>query len=100
MTLSERIVYLRECLDITQTELAKRLQMNRAVLNRIEKGTRHARADELERIVDVFGCSLDYILGRGEQHIPEFSQKDMAFLRAYRKAPKNIQAIVDVALER
>lgn len=63
MLTNERIVALREDADMTQKEFAAKIGINRSVVNRIEKGTRPIREDELRRIAGVFGVTTDYLLG-------------------------------------
>lgn len=63
MTPGAIIAALREAKDMNQTELAKALEINRSVLNRIELGTRPIRDDELKKIANYFHVSTDYILG-------------------------------------
>ena len=63
MTPGAIIAELREAKDMNQTELAKELEINRSVLNRIELGTRPIRDDELKKIAKYFHVSTDYILG-------------------------------------
>lgn len=64
MFLGQRIVSLREEHDLTQKELAEKLDFNRSVLNRIEQGIRPCRDDELKKIANFFDVSADYLLGR------------------------------------
>lgn len=64
MTIKNRIKSLREELGIDQKELAKRINIDKGVMNRIEMGTRQARDEELSKLADVFQVSVDYILGR------------------------------------
>ena len=67
MTPGKRIIELRESIDINQTELAQKIEINRSVLNRIEQGTRAIRDDELKKLADFFHVSTDYLLGRDEE---------------------------------
>ncbi len=79
MTTGDRIRNAREDKDILQQELANAINMNVSVLNRIEKGTRPIRDDELIRIARALQVSTDYLLGtsrelardRGYYHDPE-----------------------------
>ena len=59
MFLGQRIVELREEHDLTQKELAEKLDFNRSVLNRIEQGTRPCRDDELKKLADYFNVTAD-----------------------------------------
>lgn len=63
MSVGNIIMSLREDNDLTQKELAVKLEINRSVLNRIEQGTRPVRDDELRKISLFFGVSTDYLLG-------------------------------------
>lgn len=66
MTIGERIVSLRENKNITQRQLAKMIDINVSVLNRIELNLRPLRDTEIIAICDVFHVSADYLLGRFE----------------------------------
>lgn len=65
MKTGEKIAYLRESRGIKQKELAKMIELDPVVLNRIEKGKRPARDRELFAIANVLDTSTDEILGRG-----------------------------------
>ncbi|WP_259767289.1 helix-turn-helix domain-containing protein [Pediococcus pentosaceus] len=61
--IGHRISEFRESKNISQTELASRININRSVLNRIELGTRPARDLELKGIANVLDVSTDYLVG-------------------------------------
>lgn len=67
MLTGERIRNIREDKDILQQELADSIGMNVSVLSRIEKGTRQLREDELTKIANKLGVTVDYLLGRTPQ---------------------------------
>jgi len=60
--IGQRIYDLRIERDIQQGELARAVHLHQSVLNRIEKGLRPARDDEIRRIALHFGVSADYLL--------------------------------------
>lgn len=62
--IGNRIKYLQEQAKLSQEELANSVKLNRAVVSRIENGTRPIRDAELESFADVFGVTTDYLLGR------------------------------------
>ena len=62
MRIGEKIRDLRKAHDLTQEELADKLHMNRAILNRIELGSRPLRDDEILQISNFFGVSADFLL--------------------------------------
>ncbi|MDU1028967.1 MAG: helix-turn-helix transcriptional regulator [Clostridiales bacterium] len=80
MSINTIVTRLREEMDMTQKELAKRLQIDTAVMNRIELGTRPLRDDEITKLAEIFGVSTDYLLGRtNDRHRPyhELGAKDI-----------------------
>jgi len=62
MKIGEKIRTLRNAHELTQEELAAKLHMNRAILNRIELGTRPLRDDEILQIANLFNVSADFLL--------------------------------------
>lgn len=60
----ERLKLLREKAGWTQEELAEKIKVSDATINRYEKGTRRPDMDILELFADIFGVSVDYLLGR------------------------------------
>lgn len=73
--IGRRIAELRESKNISQTELASRININRSVLNRIELGTRPARDLELKGIANVLDVSTDYLVGNTDN--PNSADNDM-----------------------
>jgi len=63
----QRISYLRESHQMTQTELARRLGITRASLSHYETGRRVPDFDTLSKMADLFDVSVDYIIGRTEK---------------------------------
>lgn len=61
--IGQRIFDLRVERDLQQGELAVAVGLNQSVLNRIEKGTRPAKAAEIRMLAQYFGVSSDTILG-------------------------------------
>ncbi|AXU28777.1 helix-turn-helix domain-containing protein [Clostridioides difficile] len=63
MSVSQRIKYLRENMNMSQKELSEKANINTSVMNRIESGERAIRDDELIIFAKIFDVSTDYILG-------------------------------------
>lgn len=63
-----RISELRQKNNLTQKELAEKLDINYSVLSRIETNDRPIKDDELSKIADFFGVTTDYLLGRPNTH--------------------------------
>ncbi|ATU71458.1 XRE family transcriptional regulator [Levilactobacillus brevis] len=62
--IGERIKYMRQRVKLSQEGLADKIGVNRAVMSRIENGTRPVRDIELSSLADVFEVTTDYLLGR------------------------------------
>lgn len=63
MNIGTRIRKLREQKGMTQAELAKKIMVDKSVMNRIEIGTKLIRNDELLSLSHVFNVSPDFLLG-------------------------------------
>ena len=61
--LAIRIVDLREKVNMTQTELAKKMGFDKSTMSKDEKGTRKVSSDELRTLSRIFDVSADYLLG-------------------------------------
>lgn len=68
--IGERISILREKKNISQKELADRINVNKSVMNRIESGERPVRDEELKSISTVLGVTADYLLGNSDVPYP------------------------------
>lgn len=86
--MSERIKLLRERKGMTQDDLAERLGMNRANISNYERGiVTNIPADVLNKMADLFGTTVDYVLGRtndtssSEPTVEEFDEEVRALAR-------------------
>ena len=59
-----RIKELRRKQKITQLKMAMDLNLNQNSISRYENGERQPDINELIRIADYFGVSIDYLVGR------------------------------------
>jgi len=62
-----RIRDLREDRDLTQTDIAKILNMKQSQYWRYEKGYRDIPTDILIKLADFYNTTTDYILGRSDK---------------------------------
>ena len=83
MAIGERITGLRESRDVLQKELARAIDVDPVVLNRIEKGKRSARGEELKAIADYFNVTTDYLLGREMPKSPALSDEQTIVLKGF-----------------
>lgn len=83
MATGERITRLRESRNVLQKDLAKAIDIAPVVLNRIEKGKRSVRGEELKAMADYFNVSADYLLGREMQKAPALSDEQTTVLNGF-----------------
>ena len=61
-----RIKNLREELNITQQELADKLDCSKSVIGLYENDRRKPSLEVLLKLSEIFNCSIDYILGKSD----------------------------------
>ena len=76
-----RIKFLREELNMTQQELANKLNGAKSTVAMYEKGDRKPSMEILLKLSDIFDCSIDYILGKSNIRNPE-ELKNVKFANA------------------
>lgn len=67
MNIGGRIAHLREQRGWTQEQLSAFLGISRAALSHYEKNRREPDTETLTKVADIFGVSVDYLLGRTQQ---------------------------------
>ncbi|MDF7913082.1 helix-turn-helix transcriptional regulator [Listeria monocytogenes] len=92
-TLSKKLEYLRNSKGWSKVEVAKRLGMKASsTYSNWEYGNREPDIDTLKRIADLYGVSVDYLLGRQKNklvdtiaaHIdPNATEEEMEEILAY-----------------
>lgn len=75
MDIGRRIVSSRERKGWNQRELAKRVNLNPSVMNRIELGERPVKDHELLRLSEVLDVTADYLIGKSS-HVKLSAEKD------------------------
>jgi transcriptional regulator with XRE-family HTH domain len=68
-----RIKILREEFNLTQQDLANRLESSKSVIGLYESETRKPSLEVLVKLAEIFNCSIDYILGKSDIRNPEES---------------------------
>lgn len=88
--LAIRIVDLREKVNMTQTELAKKMGFDKSTMSKVEKGTRKVSSDELRKLSRIFDVSADYLLGNENEpteKTADLADKDTVFTYEGREIP-------------
>ena len=81
-----------------QSDVAKLVNVSPTTISNYELGIREIDAPTICRLCEVFGCTADYLLGRSFVPSSELSVEEGALVAAWRKAPKEIRAIINTAL--
>lgn len=71
---------------LSQAEVAKALGVSSVVFSRYETGTRQPSIDMLIQLADIFGCSVDHLLGRLSIEESTLSDFEQTMLIAVRNA--------------
>lgn len=76
-----RIKFLREELNMTQQELADKIDGAKSSVAMYEKGDRKPSMEVLIKLTEIFDCSIDYLLGKSDIRNPE-QLKNIPFANA------------------
>lgn len=77
MSFKNRLKELRSELDITQRDLADKINSSKSKVSMWESGQRDPSTDDLLLISNIFDVSVDYLLGKTE--IRKYSDSIIAF---------------------
>ena len=83
--LSERIIELRKQKAYSQQELADKVKISRAQMNRYENQAVQPPADVLKKLADVLGTSLDYLVSGATGEKAKATLKDAKVLEQYKE---------------
>ena len=76
MSFGTNIKKIRQDNNLTQEELAKRINTSRSNIANYENDKNMPSIDILEKLSEIFNCSIDYILGKSDIRNPEKVQDD------------------------
>jgi len=93
-----RLKELRIKFNMKQSDVAKLVNLSPSAISNYEQGIREMDAPTICRLCEIFGCTADYLLGISFVQSVGLSIDEQALLSAWRKAPDEIRAIVNVAL--
>lgn len=66
----DRVINLREDNDLTQQQVADKLFITRSAYSNYENGSRAFPLDILSKLADIYGTSVDYLIGRTDTKKP------------------------------
>ncbi len=94
MKFSNRLQLLRNEKNITQKQLAEKLNIKQQAISQYEKGIALPKIDVIVRLIDIFNVPLGYILGvsddRNSTDLPEDARKLLEIFDSLPKDKKNI----------
>ncbi|ADD02671.1 putative transcriptional regulator [Thermoanaerobacter thermohydrosulfuricus WC1] len=70
MNFAKRLATLRKEAGLTQKELADKLGVSRGTIGMYEIGQRDPDTETLQKLSDIFGVSVDYLLGKTDIRNP------------------------------
>lgn len=84
---------LREEKGITQLKLATDLNLVKSTICQYEKGNRDLGVTMLIKLSDYFNVSIDYLVGRTEEHIKteEYTEQEKRLVKAFRTLIPSMQ---------
>jgi transcriptional regulator with XRE-family HTH domain len=103
MKFYQRIRDLREDMDLTQKELAGKLQMHKTTYTNYEQGKHTVPLDFALRLAEFYHVSIDYIAGRtNTKQMGQYcglSPEEMTLVRNYRKLSERNKGKAELFLE-
>lgn len=72
--------------NLTQAEVASALGVSSVVYSRYETGSRQPSIETLVQLADIFGVTIDYLLGRQDIEDSTLSEYELRLLIASRNA--------------
>ena len=83
MSFGTNLKKIRQDNNLTQEELAKKINTSRSNIANYENDKNMPSIDVLEKLSKVFNCSTDYLLGKS--HIRNYDKDEQEFRFAYHK---------------
>ena len=96
MTINERIRWYRKELGLSQQYIAKKLHLSQGAISQWESGITKPPAEQLPALADLFGISVDELLGRDSQPVQKTNVVDKALIEALTALPPSqLQRVKD-----
>lgn len=97
-----RIKILREELNMTQQELADKLDGAKSTVAMYENGSRKPSMEVLLKLSEIFNCSIDYLLCKTDTRNPEkinIDETEVSFLTGVKGLNETNKMIIKNTLE-
>lgn len=101
MNFQLRLKELREEFNLSQKELAQKLNVSTGAIGMWETGERTPTIEGLKKIAEFFNVSLDYVVGKTDNKTQDIILKDVYFRLASEAqeagiAPEDVEAIIEL----
>lgn len=96
-SIGNRIKFLREKSEITQTELSKVLKLSKSTISQYETDTNTPPDDIKIAMANYFNVSLDYLMGRTEDPTP-INKNDVDILTKLEEVDFVLESVPNLAL--
>ena len=93
---SEHLQQIRQSKGLSQTDLAQRTGLKPAAISHFETGRRKPSFDNLNKLADALGVSMDYLFGEAREHASTASSK---LLRDFEKLSLKDQDVVQEMIQ-
>ena len=87
----EHLKHIRDSKDLSQGDLARRTGLQPAAISHFETGERKPSFDNLIKLADALGVSMDFLFGRDAGHASTASGE---LLKGFEKLPPKDQEVV------
>jgi len=98
MTLDQKILELRTAREMTQGELAEKLEVSRQSVSKWETGQSVPDLDKIIKLADLFGITVDELVREGERPEPPKAEPRVVYIERERQGLRPAQ-IIGVILE-
>ncbi|WP_423740197.1 helix-turn-helix domain-containing protein [Flavobacterium columnare] len=87
LNIGERITQLRKQFNLSQDELAKKINVSRTIIGNYERNTNTPSIEVLIKIAKTFNVTVDYLIGEGE--LSSYDKEVMKRIEDIDKLDKN-----------
>ena len=98
---NRRFRELRESSNLTQAQIAGFLNIDQSYISKFEKGERRLSLEVIEKMCNLFGCTLEYFENEDEGYVPlsiafrssSLQNQDLESIAAINKVALNLRFI-------
>lgn len=106
-TIGERIIFLRDNLDMTQVKLADAIGITKMTMHKYEKNLCEPRGELIAKMADVLNTTTDFLLGRTNDSSPlvkddnaeNTNKKELDLIYNFRRLTSINQAKIEERIE-